>query len=209
MPLILRRAVLTDAAILTDIYFSAFNVDAVSLLVFPRNSSSWNWWYDSVINEIADLNAHFVCIYDSDSEDQRVVAYAKWNGPDAPLGTDIPTWPEEADGALANHFFGSLINQHAKIMKGKRHWYLELIATTPQYQGKGAAGQLLRWGIARSDEEGTETYLEASPDGKPIYEHLGFEEVGRMVVELDGKGEGVLAEKDFVEVFMVRGIQKR
>ncbi|CAL3965891.1 unnamed protein product [Diplocarpon coronariae] len=195
MPLILRRAVLTDAAILTDIYFSAFNVDAVSLLVFPRNSSSWNWWYDSVINEIADLNAHFVCIYDSDSEDQRV--------------TDIPTWPEEADGALANHFFGSLINQHAKIMKGKRHWYLELIATTPQYQGKGAAGQLLRWGIARSDEEGTETYLEASPDGKPIYEHLGFEEVGRMVVELDGKGEGVLAEKDFVEVFMVRGIQKR
>ncbi|KAK6584495.1 hypothetical protein PZA11_002719 [Diplocarpon coronariae] len=94
-------------------------------------------------------------------------------------------------------------------MKGKRHWYLELIATTPQYQGKGAAGQLLRWGIARSDEEGTETYLEASPDGKPIYEHLGFEEVGRMVVELDGKGERVLAEKDFVEVFMVRGIQKR
>ncbi|KAK2628572.1 hypothetical protein QTJ16_001675 [Diplocarpon rosae] len=209
MPLTLRRAVLTDAAALTDIYFSAFNLDAISLRVFPRTSSSWNWWHDSVVAEIADPRAHFICMYDSDSEDQRVVAYAKWNAPDALLETDLPAWPEGADGALAKHFFGNLGEQHAKIMAGRRHWYLELVATTPQYQGRGAAGQLLRWGIAQSDEEGTATYLEASPDGKPIYEHLGFKEIGRLVVALEGTGEGVLAEKEFIEVFMVREIQNR
>lgn len=209
MPLLLRKATLADASFLTDIYFSAFSVDAISLLVFPRNSSAWNWWYDSVVEELADPNAHFICIYDSDSEEQKVVAYAKWNGPNAPFGTDLPAWPEGADSALGNHFFGNLVNRHAEIMKGRRHWYLEIVATRPEYQGKGAAGKLLRWGIEKSDEEGTETYLEASPDGKPIYEHLGFEEVDRLVVELEGKGDGVLAEKGFIEVFMVRPIQKK
>lgn len=94
-------------------------------------------------------------------------------------------------------------------MKGRKHWYLEILATRPEYQGRGAGGQLLRWGIGRADEEETEAYLEASPDGKPIYEHLGFSEVDRLVVELEGRGEGVLAEKEFVEVFMVRPAVKK
>jgi len=94
-------------------------------------------------------------------------------------------------------------------MRGRKHWYLELVATRPECQGKGAAGKLLRWGIERADEEGTETYLEASPDGKPIYEHLGFREVGRLVVELEGKGDGPLAEKKFVECFMVRPVTEK
>ncbi|KAE8446102.1 hypothetical protein EG329_012473 [Mollisiaceae sp. DMI_Dod_QoI] len=203
MSLLMRKATLSDASALTEIYFSAFTVDAVSLLAFPRNKSSWDFWYNSVVEEIADPNAHFLCVYDSDSPDQKIVAYAKWNGPNVPFGTDLPEWPEGGDHALANHFFGNLVNRHASIMKGRRHWYLELVATRPEYQGKGAAGKLLRWGIERSDEEGTETYLEASPDGKPIYERFGFQEVDRLVVELEGKGEGVLSEKEFIEVFMI------
>ncbi|KAH9221010.1 acyl-CoA N-acyltransferase [Leptodontidium sp. 2 PMI_412] len=215
MPLFLRKATAADAAVLTDIYFSAFSIDAISLLVFPRGPATgsrdfpaWTWWYNSVIEELDSPNAHFICIYDSDSPDQKVVSYAKWNGPNEPFGTDMPVWPEGADIALADHFFGNLVNRHAVIMKGRKHWYLEIIATRPEYQGKGAAGKLLRWGIQKSDEEGTETYLEASPDGKPIYEHLGFREVERLVVELEGKGAGVLAEKEFIEVFMVRPAQK-
>jgi GNAT superfamily N-acetyltransferase len=85
-----------------------------------------------------------------------------------------------------------LVRRHAEIMEGRKHWYLNLVATRPEYQGKGAAGKLLRWGIQRADEDGTETYLEASPDGKPIYEHLGFKEVDRLVADLK---EEVLGEK--------------
>jgi hypothetical protein len=40
-----------DATALTDIYFSAFSVDAISLLVFP---AAYKFWYDSIIEEIAD-----------------------------------------------------------------------------------------------------------------------------------------------------------
>ncbi len=90
-------------------------------------------------------------------------------------------------------------------MKGRTHWYLEFLATRPGEQGKGAAGKLLKWGLQKADEDGTEAYLEASPDGKPIYEHYGFEEVERLVVSLEGK-EGVNDEKEFIECFMVRPV---
>jgi GNAT superfamily N-acetyltransferase len=94
-------------------------------------------------------------------------------------------------------------------MRGRKHWYLEVVATRPEEQGKGAAGMLLRWGMQRADEERTEVYLEASPEGKPIYEHYGFKEVERLIVSLEGK-EGVGGEKEFVECFMVRlAIEKK
>lgn len=211
MPLTLRPAIAADAAELADIYFSAFTHDTISLLVFPRNNRvPWNWWHASILDEISDPNAHFLCIVDPSSPTpDKILSYAKWNSPSAPMSTDLPAWPEGGDHALANYFFGGLVNAHERIMRGRRHWYLELVATRPEEQGKGAAGKLLRWGIQRADEEGTETYLEASPDGKPIYEHFGFREVERLVVELDGKGEGALAEKEFVECFMVRPVIER
>lgn len=88
-------------------------------------------------------------------------------------------------------------------MRGRRHWYLEILATRREDQGRGAGGMLLRWGLERADEEGTETYLEASPDGKPIYQRFGFEEVDRLVVDLK---EEVLGEREFVECYMLRPV---
>lgn len=204
MPLTLRPATIEDADQLTDIYFSAFQHDAISLLVFPRNTSHpRDWWYASIVDEINDPHAHFLCITDPSSETpEKILSYCKWNSPSAPVETNLPSWPEGADVEIANHFFGNLVRRHERIMRGRKHWYLELVATRPEAQGKGAAGMLLRWGIQKADEEGTETYLEASPDGKPIYEHFGFEEVERLVVSLEGKGE--TGESEFVECFMVR-----
>lgn len=45
---------------------------------------------------------------------------------------------------------------------------------------------LLRWGIERANHDELECYLDASPKGAPIYEHLGFVERDRAVF-LDGK----------------------
>jgi ribosomal protein S18 acetylase RimI-like enzyme len=202
MSLILREATAADATALAEIYFSAFSIDAISLLVFPRdNSATFKWWYDSIVEEIDDPNSAFICICDSSSKHQKAVAFAKWNFPSAPISTALPSWPEGSDTELANHFFGNLGRRHEENMKGRKHWYLELVATLPEYQGRGAGGQLLRWGIKKADEESAEIYLEASPHGKPIYERLGFQEVDRLVVELKKE---VLGQTQFVEVFMIR-----
>ncbi|KAN0099202.1 acyl-CoA N-acyltransferase [Hyaloscypha variabilis] len=208
MPLTLRPAKAEDADQLTEIYFSAFQHDAISLLVFSRSSPhAREWWRASILAEITDPHAHFLCIVDpSSSTPEKVLSYCKWNSPSAPLDLDLPTWPQGADVEIANHFFGNLVRRHESIMRGRKHWYLEFVATRPEEQGRGAAGMLLRWGIQKADEEGTEAYLEASPEGKPVYEHYGFREVERLVVSLEGKEDVVGGEKEFVECFMVRPI---
>jgi ribosomal protein S18 acetylase RimI-like enzyme len=196
---------------LTEIYFSAFQHDAISLLVFPRNTlQPREWWQASILSEITDPHAHFLCIVDpSSATPSKILSYCKWNSPSASIDLELPTWPEGADLEIANHFFGGLVRNHERIMKGRKHWYLEFVATRPEEQGKGAAGMLLRWGMQKADEQGTETYLEASPDGKPIYEHYGFKEVERLVVPLEGK-EGIVGEeKEFVECFMVRPVTEK
>jgi len=202
MALTLRKATLSDVATMTEIYFSAFNVDAISLLAFPRNNSTvYKWWFDNIVEDLADPYAHNLCITNPEN---KVIAWAKWASPSPkPLSIDLPQWPEGSDVAIANHFFGNLFTRRKRIMGERKHWYLECIATSPGWQGKGAAGKLIRWGLEKVDEEGVEAYLEASPDGKPIYEHFGFGEVERLVVDLEGRGNA-RGEKEFVEVMMLR-----
>jgi hypothetical protein len=214
MALTLRTATLADAADMTDIYLSAFSIDAISLLCFPRdNPSVYKWWYDMIVAEMTDPTWHNLVITvpattSLGANKDQVIAWCKWNAPSLkPLETDLPTWPEGADVELANHFFGNLFTRRKRIMGERKHWYLEILATRPEWQGKGAAGKLMRWGLERADEEGVETYIEASPDGKPIYEHFGFKEMERLVVDLEGKTIA-LDEKEFVEVMMLRAAKE-
>ncbi|KAF7907108.1 uncharacterized protein EAF01_004695 [Botrytis porri] len=199
MNLTLRPATAADAEALTNIYFSAFSSDEISLLCFPRSSVSWTWWHNSILSEIQDPSSHFLCIQDVSSHTSEIISYAKWNNTSATVATtnDLPEWPQGCDVEVANHFFGTLIERRREIMGERKHWYLEIVATKPEFQGKGAAGKLMRWGLERADEDRVETYLEASPMGKEVYEHFGFEEKARLVVPVDGKS-------DFVECMMVR-----
>ncbi|RFU29437.1 hypothetical protein B7463_g6908, partial [Scytalidium lignicola] len=197
MRLTLRRGVQADAPILTDVYLSAFTNDLISQRVFPRTPTTHKWWTDMLREELADPHSHFICIIDEDAQPTpQIIAFAKWNDPQPASSQpqELPKWPEGGDAELGNLFFGELMTKRPEIMGEKRHWYLELLATRMEYQGKGAGGKLIRWGLEKADEEDVETYLEGSPDGVPIYRRFGFEEVGRLNV-FEGK---------FVEVFMLR-----
>lgn len=50
-----------------------------------------------------------------------------------------------------------------------------MLATRPDYHGRGIASMLLKWGLDRADQEGLEAYLSASPSGRPLYEKRGFQ----------------------------------
>lgn len=69
-----------------------------------------------------------------------------------------------------------------------------MLATLPEYQGQGAAGMLLRWGLEQADQMGVEAYVEASPAGLPVYRRFGWKE-RKSVKLMDGT---------YTEVFMVR-----
>ncbi|RDW89701.1 hypothetical protein BP6252_01733 [Coleophoma cylindrospora] len=212
----LRPALASDIPSIVSIYMSAFSHahDLISLKVFPRDQeSSHQFWRDMLTEEIDDPEARILAVTvatpraeGSELDEEEVVAFAKWNTPRTyphPSLSPLPTWPHPPGAALADHFFGALSQRkHELVGDGalRPYWYLELVATKPEFQGQGAAGLLMRWGLERADEAGVETYLEASPEGKAVYERFGFKEVGRLVVGEEWFGE----QGEFVEVFMVR-----
>ena len=150
MPFLLRRATAADAPALTAVYQSSFSTDAVGRLVFPRNTATTDIWMASILSEILHPNYHFLCIVykETNSEEEKIVAYAKWNDPDAPHPdpNDLPTWPDGGDHELGNYYFGTLFSKHNEILGDRKHWYLEILCVATEYQGKGCGGMLIKWG---------------------------------------------------------------
>ena len=63
------------------------------------------------------------------------------------------------------------------------HWYLPLIGVEPNAQGRGLGGALMRYAMARCDEERVPAYLESSnPRNISLYERHGFEAMGQIQV---------------------------
>ncbi|KAI1089322.1 hypothetical protein F5B19DRAFT_381590 [Rostrohypoxylon terebratum] len=98
----------------------------------------------------------------------------------ASLGVDIP---EGARPELCLAFFNALKDmsekQNAKAMLG-----LSLLCTSPKYHRRGVAKAMMLPMLAVADACGLKVYLEATPDGKPVYEKLGFREIDHLTFDL-------------------------
>jgi ribosomal protein S18 acetylase RimI-like enzyme len=78
--------------------------------------------------------------------------------------------PEHLDDLLAT--FEKMDQSHPK----EAHWYLPMIGVDPRAQGKGLGAKLMRYAVARCDEDGALAYLEtANLRNIPLYESFGFE----------------------------------
>ena len=65
---------------------------------------------------------------------------------------------------------------------------LKLLAVLPEYQSQGCGRMLIKSGLEIVDAAGAKAELEATPQGKPIYERYGFKEVDAIVFELEEYG---------------------
>ncbi|MCJ1481956.1 hypothetical protein MMC06_002117 [Schaereria dolodes] len=144
---------------------------------------------------LKDTSARFIKVL----QGKKIVAFAKWivpikfgKGGDDP--DVMPSWPEDANAELCEEFFGELAKMRRQLMGYRPHYYLEMLGTLPECQGRGAAGQLIRWGLEQADRDGVEAYIEASPVGAPIYERFGWKAEAQ-VRALNGK---------YTELLMVR-----
>ncbi|KAF9774348.1 hypothetical protein IL306_007649 [Fusarium sp. DS 682] len=72
---------------------------------------------------------------------------------------------------------GGAVEQGNKFYPTER-WRLGLLATSPKCQRTGIGKRLVQWGLDRCDEEGVPATLESSVQGRPLYEKMGFLEVG-------------------------------
>ncbi|WP_171987622.1 GNAT family N-acetyltransferase [Streptomyces sp. MP131-18] len=78
----------------------------------------------------------------------------------------------------------------ARHPEGVPHWHLSRTAVLPGLRGRGLGGALLRYQLARADEEETAAYLEAgTPRDGALYERCGFRALGAPTALPDGGPE--------------------
>lgn len=63
------------------------------------------------------------------------------------------------------------------------HWYLPLLGVDPFHHGKGFGSALIKYAIAKCDQDNKIAYLESSnPTNVPFYQRHGFELLGTIQV---------------------------
>ncbi|KAK3374254.1 acyl-CoA N-acyltransferase [Lasiosphaeria ovina] len=180
----LRPAKASDLADMVASIFSSFATNAIHTRLFPASlAASQDFWHAFAADAIDDPRAHCIVAEDpTAASPSAFVGFALWRPPailhdtkeeredDPPF--DWTAWPVDPDLAMA--FFGALADRHAALMGARPHWYLEFACVTPALQRRGAGAALVRWGVDRADADGVEAYLDATPDGKQLYERFGF-----------------------------------
>lgn len=73
------------------------------------------------------------------------------------------------------------------------HMFLKILLCHPKYQRRGAGTALTSWGIEEGRLLGLNTTVFASPMGLRLYKKLGFREIGKFRVQLEG-------DEDFLEI---------
>jgi ribosomal protein S18 acetylase RimI-like enzyme len=90
-------------------------------------------------------------------------------------------WPihdRSADPAARREFETAV----AGITAPPARWHLKYVGVDPAFQRRGVGGLLVGAGMEMAYEEGVPVMLEASPNGKRLYEKMGFVVVGEMVL---------------------------
>jgi GNAT superfamily N-acetyltransferase len=117
--------------------------------------------------------------YDREREPERYLAQPHLLG---------ASWMEnEADKKKVMEFNQPIIDKHTQWMGGRPHALLRYMTILPSYRRRGLATMCVQWGVDRCRELGIPAYLEASEEGAPVYEKLGFERVDGLECSHDGE----------------------
>lgn len=60
---------------------------------------------------------------------------------------------------------------------------LDLLATLPEYQGRGFGSAILKWGTNKADASQSRIFLEGTPEGVPVYLKHGWKILEEVVMD--------------------------
>ncbi|KAH8684772.1 acyl-CoA N-acyltransferase [Tricladium varicosporioides] len=173
-----------------DIWFSAFQAPVMSE-AYPDTPNVRKYLTDLWTKDIEIEERKTWIVVMKEEGSGKVCCFSRWmEEKECEDGYNISLWharwgalpheslPSEMSfTTLSTKFWGPMSRQHGRVMSGRPHIFLEILATLPDYQGKGLGKQLLKWGTDRADRGGMECYLDASEKGKGLYERHGDFEV--------------------------------
>ena len=190
MTLQIVEAVEADLPTLLDIQLAAFQPLPIQQLMYRGGytPSSTAASLERMRSDFRTAGATFLKVVDptlapAEAPDS-IIAFAKWEiqpqlRPRAEWDKEYPM-PADlgagVDRAVMVAFLQGIRARRAAAIKGKPHMGLNMLATRPGQERRGAGALLVRWGMERAVKEGLDCYLEATPPGLPLYKRLGFED---------------------------------
>ncbi|KAJ5645889.1 hypothetical protein N7490_002261 [Penicillium lividum] len=190
-----------DAVELGRINYDSFQHRLVLPAMFPEADEPSLRTYKSIhaMKHLSTPETHVVKVTDNGV----VVGYGRWYIPEI-LGVtpNVPELSEQGQiyakdpvafapqpmNTKAYTGFKGALEKGRKEHTTERDMMLDLLATLPSYQGRGIGSAMLRWGITQADALQARIYLEATPEGYPLYVKYGWKEVGEIEFDFDQLG---------------------
>ncbi|KIX05194.1 uncharacterized protein Z518_06066 [Rhinocladiella mackenziei CBS 650.93] len=187
MPLVLEPAVEADAPRIVEVERLAYATNPLSPILFPGPfpPDALEKRAEGMVTQLKeDPTTRWMKVVDP--ETSEMVAFAKWNimtSPTTPKATR--TFGPGCNVGACEEYFGGIHKKRNELMGGKAYCLLDLLQTDPKYQGRGAGGMLINWGLDVADELHLPAYLESSPVAHRLYQKFGFQDIGEL--QLDPK----------------------
>jgi ribosomal protein S18 acetylase RimI-like enzyme len=158
-----------------DVLARAFEDDPVSTFLFPHAPSRHRRliaFYRTMMPAMAEHGRM--------DTDAAVRGGAIWQAPDPPLPGPFRMLSMLLRSALVlrgRARAGLALGQALEAAHEREsHWYLAVLGTAPEHQGRGVGSALMRPVLERCDRDGVLAYLESSKERNlRFYEHHGFE----------------------------------
>ena len=177
-----RKTTETDLPAITDTLSEAFYDDPV-----------FRWWIPEDDRRAAILPPFFRLLAEAHLPLDELYATDEVNGcavwvppgmqPTAEEMAELaPRFAEVSEEYAERLFY--LLARMEEVHPTEPHWYLFVLGTKPEWQGRGMGSALLRKVLKECDRDGIPAYLEASSErNRDLYLRHGFEVVCEITVE--------------------------
>lgn len=173
----LRLPTEDDIAEMLEVQDSAFFENPLNLRCFPpprkideaTRKKYLSWVPESIL--VTSANDH---------DEGKILGWARWvrrplpTLPEPRVTYEPEMYPSDGDPELAAQFFQTNTDKRSSITMNRDYWFLSTLVVRPEAQRKGIGRLLMCVGTDAADKEDWISYLNATVEGKSLYENMGF-----------------------------------
>jgi len=175
----------SDIADIADALVKAFHDDPVMLHIFPKDNGREKKLRALFLSEAKRSLSRGALHTTSGGRSQGGAIWMapdKWKTGGFELFGQIPLM--FAMGLANSSRALSVLGTMEKVHPEEPHWYLAVLGTATEHQGKGVGSALITPILDKCDTEGVPAYLESSKESNiPFYSRHGFEVTGEVNVK--------------------------
>ncbi|KAK4207236.1 acyl-CoA N-acyltransferase [Rhypophila decipiens] len=199
----LRDATEKDLDDITRVHVEGFTEEPQVLYCYPWRhkypEDHWNWTKREYAEYLQQPSKYVVHVIKASVPDQasglgvtKPFGIAVWNI--AVLTKSMAADPgldqrRDIDKRRLEAFLEKAGQRFKTYFWGEEQVNLSTLVVHPDFRRRGGGTMLITWGIKRAESKGWPATLCASPMGRFLYEHLGFQTIATEVVQVEGEEE--------------------